>query len=462
MAPAIIKPTDGGSIADPAKNGTARCQCCGGRYSWGHPPASAATWHLYEDDGKPHCRWAACKPHAVTATLRAGKSSTLCPSARPSSHEYFAEFPPKGKRTYRGRAPVAPVPATLPEPARTMVAESDASAAPTSPKPARRRQRTMRAPVGAPAPVPVNAPSVVLDSDHATPGEDPLASLLADDDGNGVTPDGLDYTAQDGEVEAIERAIRLGQNVLVLGPPGCGKTQLIRHIVGRIGRKLVTVLGADGVPRDEIIGRRDIVSDGKGASVTMWRDGLIPAAMREGAILYIDEINALPSGIRSAAYSALDSRREITLAENGNETVHAAPGFIGMASMNAEGFAGTTPLAPPLLQRMECIIRLDYLPADREAKLLRARVPGLAASAAAVLVDIAAKLREAKSVGRKLPKMAAVGTRTLLACGARIADGEDVRTACRLTIGGLTVDAVEYKVVLDTIDACAPAAQGAR
>ncbi len=468
MAPAsFAAPIDGATVPHPEKAGTARCQCCKVRaYQWAHPQGSAGAWHLYDAAGAPHCRWQGCKYHSASARASAQPGS-LCAQAYADHREYFAAHPPKQRAGKGARVaqPVSPAyvePEPLPEPLQVG----------GQVKPVRQRAQRAPNPAGswpgaqgmtplAPSPAPVVAqPAPVVDQDwDLQPAEDepsPLAGLVDD---AGVLPCAA-YVAQDDEEQVAELAIRQGRNVVIAGPPGCGKTMLVEAIARKLGRKVVTVLGADGLPYDHLIGRRDISTGPDGSAVTTWRDGLIPAAMRAGDILYLDEVTALPVGIRSAAYAAMDWRRQITLAENGNELVTAAPGFVCVASFNPGSIAGTTAMAGPLHGRFGAIIRLAYLSKAAEAALLVARVPGLSKATAALMAETAGKIREAKDVGRKLNRSADIGTRNLLDWAALHVGGLGLRQAARATLGGMSFDPVEAKVIADVIDATLPAEGG--
>lgn len=239
------------------------------------------------------------------------------------------------------------------------------------------------------------------------------------------------YVSQNGEVADLLDAVKFGENALLTGPTGCGKTHLVRHVAAQTSPQgMVTIQGGDGMTPENMIGYRDVVEI-NGASATVWRDGLLTMAMRKGLLLYVDEPNAIPDGIRFYLFSAMDDRREVTLAENGGEVVKAASGFTVVAAMNeGAGYSGTSTLNYAFRGRFSTIVDLAYLPPGREAKLLNERT-GLDIKECKKLTGIANTLRAAQSRGEiKLP----VGTRALLSCAAKMARGQHAIHAATLAI----------------------------
>jgi nitric oxide reductase NorQ protein len=238
-----------------------------------------------------------------------------------------------------------------------------------------------------------------------------------------------EYVASNGEVEHLRLAINAGENALLTGPTGCGKTHLVMWLAKEMGREVVTIQGGDGMTPEHMIGYRDIVRSGE-TSITTWRDGLLTQAMRNGSLLYVDEPNALPEGIRFYLFSAMDMRREVTLAENGGEVVRAAKGFTVVAAMNeGAGYTGTSMLNYAFRGRF-IVIDVDYLPPAREAKLLHSR-SGAPEAHCKTLAKVAQSLRAAQA--QKAIKTP-IGTRSLLSCAKFIAMGVDPRTAGELAI----------------------------
>src|SRR5687768_11852315 len=83
----------------------------------------------------------------------------------------------------------------------------------------------------------------------------------------------------------FESAYRQELPVLLKGPTGCGKSRLVEHMAARLGRPLVTVACHDDTSAVDLVGRY-LVEGGS----TVWQDGPLTRAVREGAIVYLDEI----------------------------------------------------------------------------------------------------------------------------------------------------------------------------
>ena len=83
--------------------------------------------------------------------------------------------------------------------------------------------------------------------------------------------------------------------------------------------------------------------------------------MREGHILYIDEINMAKPETLPILNGVLDYRRQLTNPFTG-EVIKAAPGFNVIAAIN-EGYVGTLPMNEALKNRF-VVIQVDYIDGD--------------------------------------------------------------------------------------------------
>lgn len=86
------------------------------------------------------------------------------------------------------------------------------------------------------------------------------------------------------ELRVFEEAWRARLPVMLKGPTGCGKSRLVEHMAARLGRPRVTVACHDDTSAVDLVGRY-LVQGGD----TVWQDGPVTRAVREGAILYLDE-----------------------------------------------------------------------------------------------------------------------------------------------------------------------------
>lgn len=126
--------------------------------------------------------------------------------------------------------------------------------------------------------------------------------------------------------------------VFVWGPPGIGKSALVRQFAERVGLPCVSLLGSQLAPED-IIGVPQIV-DG--------RSRFCPPtliARDEPYCLFLDELNACSQEVQKAFYSLILDRRV------GEFTLPAGTIVIG-AGNRAEDAAITRPLSSALINRL--------------------------------------------------------------------------------------------------------------
>ncbi|HKO88485.1 MAG TPA: AAA family ATPase, partial [Burkholderiales bacterium] len=87
------------------------------------------------------------------------------------------------------------------------------------------------------------------------------------------------------EVRIFEEAHHSRLAVMLKGPTGCGKTRFVEHMAWKLGRPLITISCHDDLSASDLVGRFLIRHDG-----TVWQDGPLTRAVREGAICYLDEV----------------------------------------------------------------------------------------------------------------------------------------------------------------------------
>jgi cobaltochelatase CobS len=136
---------------------------------------------------------------------------------------------------------------------------------------------------------------------------------------------------------------------------------------------------------------------------TMWVDGVLPTAMREGLWLIIDELDFAEPSILAVLTAVLEPDGRLLLKEKGNEIVAAHPSFRLFATANAVGamsqfrhlYQGANLMNEAFLDRWRVYL-LDYLSPDEEAEvLMRTLAPRMSRPMAATLAAIASDCRAA-------------------------------------------------------------------
>lgn len=242
----------------------------------------------------------------------------------------------------------------------------------------------------------------------------------------------IGYVASAGEEALFRSAHTRGTPVLLLGPPGCGKTLLVEQMAAALGRPLVTVTCHDDLTTADLVGRHLIT----GGDVR-WEDGPLTVAMRTGAVCYLDEVVEARPDTLAMLHSVADHRRTLFIDRLG-ESVTAPPEFMLVASHNPRRPGSPKELKPALRQRF-ATIRLSYLDAAAEAEVIAAST-GVDAALAARLAGAGALLRDTAARDPQ-SRFDPPSTRALIAAAGLVAAGTPVDDAIEACIvGPLTGD----------------------
>lgn len=153
----------------------------------------------------------------------------------------------------------------------------------------------------------------------------------------------------------------LNKNILLKGPTGSGKTKLAETLSQTVNTPMHQVNCSVDLDAESLLGFKTIKTNEQGQQEIVFIDGPVIKAMREGHILYIDEINMAKPETLPILNGVLDYRRQLTNPFTG-EVVKAAPGFNVIAAIN-EGYVGTLPMNEALKNRF-VVIQVDYIDGD--------------------------------------------------------------------------------------------------
>lgn len=220
------------------------------------------------------------------------------------------------------------------------------------------------------------------------------------------------------EVEVFGQCHARGLAVMLKGPTGCGKTRFVEHMAWRLNRPLVTISCHDDLSASDLIGRFLIRHDG-----TVWQDGPLTRAVREGALCYLDEVVEARQDTVVVLHPLTDYRRILPIDKTG-ENIEAAPGFGLVVSYNPGYQRMLKDLKPSTRQRFVAL-EFGFPEPEAEAQIV-ARESGLAMGDARALVQLAHRLRGLHDRGlAEVPS-----TRLLIAAGLLAVRGIDLRRAC--------------------------------
>lgn len=242
------------------------------------------------------------------------------------------------------------------------------------------------------------------------------------------------------EVEVFEHAYKNKIPFLLKGPTGTGKSRFIEYMAHELDKKLITISCHEETSSTDLVGRFII----KGAE-TVWMDGPLTLAVKEGAIIYLDEIAEARPDVIVAIHSLTDHRRELFIDKLG-KTVKAHEDFMLVASFNPGYQRGFKELKPSTRQRFVAV-SFDYPEAKIEKEILVSETD-IDEATAKKLVNIATKIRNLTELGLT----ETVSTRLLVDAAKLIHSGLPKRLSVKVAVVEPLTDDLE--VVEALTDLC--------
>ena len=230
------------------------------------------------------------------------------------------------------------------------------------------------------------------------------------------------YLPQGDECEIFESVFRQRLALLLKGPTGCGKTRFVRHMAARLGKTLVPVSCHDEISAADLVGRWLLVG-----GQTVWQDGPLTRAVREGAICYLDEVVEARKDTTVILHPLTDDRRELPIEKTG-EVLAAPPDFMLVVSYNP-GYQHVFKNLKPSTRQRFVALTLTHPGAELETRIVMLE-SGLDDTRARRLVELAAGLRSV--AGHDIEEVAS--TRLLVHAARLIVGGMAPLNACRVAI----------------------------
>ena len=165
------------------------------------------------------------------------------------------------------------------------------------------------------------------------------------------------------EIELLTAALDSGAHVVLEGPPGTGKSTLLRAVAAAQDVAFHFVEGNAELTPARLVGQFDparVLAEGYVPDIFV--DGPLVEALRTGGLLYVEELNRVPEETLNVLITVM-SEGELHVPRLGR--VAAAPGFRLVAAMNPFDAVGTARISAAVHDRT-CRIAMGYQGADAE------------------------------------------------------------------------------------------------
>ena len=228
------------------------------------------------------------------------------------------------------------------------------------------------------------------------------------------------------------RNIFRGKSILVTGPSGCGKSSLGKILSSITNKPFYAFNFGDTMnPAAKILGDTKYDS----TRGTFFKPSRFVSALqdRQGAFIMLDEVTRDRTGdLANILMPVLDGQKYLALDESDEaDTVQIDDNafFYATANIGREYLGAAHALDRAWQDRFTGgIYELEYLPADKEAELLKIRVPSITDADAGRITDFASRVR---NLYKSEELNTAVSTRMCLSTAEYVTDGMSLLDALK-------------------------------
>ncbi len=189
------------------------------------------------------------------------------------------------------------------------------------------------------------------------------------------------------------------RRVMIQGYHGTGKSTHIEQVAARLNWPCIRINLDAHISRIDLIGRDAIVLR-DGLQVTEFREGLLPWALQHPVALVFDEYDAGRPDVMFVIQRVLEQQGKLTLLDQ-NRVIRPDPGFRLFATANTVGlgdtsglYHGTQAINQGQMDRWNIVVGLNYLPAETEVQIVKAKNPETDAKTVADMVKVADMTRQ--------------------------------------------------------------------
>lgn len=193
------------------------------------------------------------------------------------------------------------------------------------------------------------------------------------------------------EIELLVAALDSGAHVVLEGPPGTGKSTVLRSVAAAQDVPFLFVEGNAELTPARLVGHFDparVLADGYAEEIFV--DGPLVAALRSGGLLYVEELNRVPEETLNVLITVM-SEGELNVPRLG--TVEASSGFRMVAAMNPFDAVGTARISAAIYDRT-CRIAMGYQPVEDETEIVERQADPVPDDWRAQVVDLTRRTRE--------------------------------------------------------------------
>jgi len=202
---------------------------------------------------------------------------------------------------------------------------------------------------------------------------------------------GRDVVGRTRELEIVLAALDADRHIVLEGPPGTGKSTLLRAVANALGVGFEFVEGNAELTPARLVGAFDparVLNEGYVADAFM--DGPLITAMREGSLLYVEEINRVPEETLNVLITVM-SEGDLSVPRLGR--IAAAPGFRLVGAMNPFDSVGTARISGAIYDRV-CRVAVGYQSLEDEVAIVARNVEGVDAAWVDGVVRVVRATRE--------------------------------------------------------------------